>query len=238
MVNKSLLASYLANFFAFTASMAGIFNLSLYYQAVEKLNAKQTGLGLLPAVFAGVSGSLFGGLIMQKTGKYYYLTVTSYTVMLMGQAIVLASTGLFLNSLLTNYIGLAVTNSGNGVGVTTTLVALIASAAVEDQAVVIAVSYLFRSLGVVVGISGSTALVQASLKRSLSKKLVGENIDELVRRIRESLDYVNTLDPNTQIIVRMSYEKALRQAFVFSIVFSVITVICSFFIKENSLSRK
>ncbi|KAA8908235.1 MFS multidrug transporter [Sphaerosporella brunnea] len=36
------------------------------------------GMRLLPAIAGGVSGSLAGGLLMQKTGKYYWLTVSSY----------------------------------------------------------------------------------------------------------------------------------------------------------------
>jgi hypothetical protein len=105
MVNKSLLASYLSNFFAFVGIMAAIFNMSLYYQVVEKFNAKQAGLGLLPAVFGGVTGSLLGGLIMQKTGKYYWLTVISYTITLIGTVILCATTGVVVRSLIGNYIG-------------------------------------------------------------------------------------------------------------------------------------
>jgi len=218
--------------------MAGVFNLSLYYQAVELLNAKQAGLGLIPGVLAGVSGSLLSGLIMQKTGKYYALTVLSYSVMLIGNFIICSTTGLIVNSLIGNYVGLAVSSLGNGVGVTTTLVALIATAPLADQAVVIAVSYLFRSLGVVIGISVSTALVQVKLKSSLVERLHRDDVDELIRHIRESLDYVQQLDPETRGIVRTSYEKALLVAFSFATVLSTITIFCSLFIKESTLNRK
>jgi len=238
MSNTSLLVSYLCNFFAFAGAMAVVFNLSLYYQAVEKLTAKQAGLGLIPGVAAAVSGSVISGLIMQKTGKFYALTVSSYSLMLAGNVVVIATTGLMTHTLVGNYIGLGLGSFGNGVGVTTTLVALIATASVADQAVVIAVSYLFRSLGVVVGISVSTALVQGNLKRSLEEKLKGENVAELIRRIRESLDYVDQLDPETQAHVRTSYEGALFVAFCFALALSFLTVICSIFIKEKPLVRK
>ena len=113
-VNNSLIAAFLATFFAFAGGLSSIFNLSLYFQAIEKLNAKQTGLSLLPGVVAGVSGSLVGGLIMQKTGKYYRLTATSYTIMLLGQVIICASTGLLLHSLIANYIGVLQSNPSFG----------------------------------------------------------------------------------------------------------------------------
>jgi len=192
----------------------------------------------MPGVAAGVSGSLVGGLVMQRTGKFYKLTVGSYAIMLLGNCIVNVTTGILVKNLVGNYIGLAVASFGNGVGVTTTLVALIATATAADQAVVIAVSYLFRSLGVVVGISVSTALVQASLKKYLEEKLQGENVAELIRRIRESLDYVDTLDPETRGHVRDAYVKALTVAFVFAAVLGFLTVMCSIFIKEKPLVRK
>lgn len=118
------------------------------------------------------------------------------------------------------------------------------------------VSYLFRSLGVVVGISGSTALVQATLKACLFKMLPGKDVSEaswfgfctttlsnlhpqtqLIRRIRESLDYVNTLDPETRGTVRVAYDTALQVASFAAAVPGVITVLCSFFLKEKSLNR-
>ncbi len=66
-----------------------------------------------------------------------------------------------------------------GSGLTTTLVALIANAGPEDQAVATAVSYLFRSLGSVVGLSVSTTITQNVLRQSLRKRLTGGDIDEV-----------------------------------------------------------
>lgn len=106
MTNSSLLANYLCNFFSLASGMAIVFNLSLYYQAVQKLSAEKAGLGLVPGVFAGVTGSLLSGVIMQKTGKYYVLTVMAYVVMLSGTFIICATTGWLVHSLIGNYLGM------------------------------------------------------------------------------------------------------------------------------------
>ena len=66
-----------------------------------------------------------------------------------------------------------------GAGITSTLVALIANAGPDDQAIATAVSYLFRSLGSVVGLSVGTTLTQDVLRQSLRKRLSGENVDEV-----------------------------------------------------------
>ena len=64
-----------------------------------------------------------------------------------------------------------------GSGLTTTLVALIANAGPEDQAIATAVSYLFRSLGSVVGLSVGTTITQDVLRQSLRRRLTGEDSD-------------------------------------------------------------
>ena len=69
MFERSLFACYLCNFFSFGGWMGAIFFIPLFFQAVDGFSATQAGVRLLPGILAGVSGSLLGGIIMQKTGK-------------------------------------------------------------------------------------------------------------------------------------------------------------------------
>jgi hypothetical protein len=85
-----------------------------------------------------------------------------------------------------------------GSGITTSLISLIANAGQEDQAIATAgaqlsfrpvasltsahnhtVSYLFRSLGSVVGLSVGSTLVQGTLRSALYRKLSGTDVDEV-----------------------------------------------------------
>lgn len=84
-----------------------------------------------------------------------------------------------------------------GAGITTSLISLIANAGPEDQAIATAgeycvkpcllqlthsiVSYLFRSLGSVVGISMGSTIVQMSLRSTLIKRLSGQDVEEVRR---------------------------------------------------------
>lgn len=77
---RSLFACYLCNFFSFGGWLSIIFYLPLFFQAVNGFSASQAGVGLLPGIFAGVCGSLFGGILMKRTGKYYWLTVIAYSL--------------------------------------------------------------------------------------------------------------------------------------------------------------
>ncbi|MCJ1431833.1 hypothetical protein MMC27_001188 [Xylographa pallens] len=207
---RSLFACYLCNFFSFGGWLACLFYIPLFFQTVDSFSATQAGVRLLPGICASVSGSLFGGLVMQKTGKYYILTILAYASLTLGVLLVLLFTGVAMNNTWGISVGLVFAGFGNGIGVTTTLISIIANAPPEDQAVATACSYLFRSLGSVVGLSISATVVQQSLRNQLRDKLnSGRDADEIVRKVRESLDVIKTLEPTVAGIVRKCYACAL-----------------------------
>ncbi|KAF8811625.1 member of the major facilitator superfamily [Phlegmacium glaucopus] len=228
-VNRTLIASYLVNFFGIASGFTLLFYLPLYLQAVLGQTASQAGLWLLIGVFTGLFGSLGSGLIMQATGKYYQLTVISYMSLLLGTVIVNLSTGIIISST----IGMV---TGNGV--TSSLISLIANAGQEDQAIATAVSYLFRSLGSVIGLSVGSTLVQGTLRSALHRKLSGANVEEIIRKVRESLTYIEKLDPPTQAAVRGSYREAIHATFWFSATMALFSLISSLFIKEKALANR
>lgn len=207
--DKSLFACYLCNFLTLGGYMSLLFYLPLYLQVVNNLSAAQAGVRLLPGIMGTVLGSVLAGAIMQKTGKYYALTVAA------GSALLIAMTPILLSTSFVSYsdwgvsIGLALSGLGNGISVTTTLTGLIANSALEDQAVVIACSYLFRSLGSVVGISVSTSVVQQALRIKLGQQFTGEDGQHFIVRVQESLDFIKTLDPEVAEIVKNCYETAI-----------------------------
>ncbi|THH14448.1 hypothetical protein EW146_g5877 [Bondarzewia mesenterica] len=218
-VNPALLASYLCNFFL----------------SVLNKSAADAGLALIPSIVGGVAGSLLGGVVMQTTGKYHAYTIATYVCMVIGAAIIALTTGAVVHSFLGMEIGLVLMSIGNGSGITTTLIALIANAGTTDQAVATAVSYLFRSLGSVVGLSVGSTLFQDTLRKYLHARLVGQDVEEIIRRVRESLKYVDQLEPAIRAIVRSSYEEALQATFWFAVVLAGLAMVSSIFIKEKSL---
>ncbi|THH04876.1 hypothetical protein EW146_g10056 [Bondarzewia mesenterica] len=234
-VNPALLASYLCNFFCVASSMILIFYVSLYTQAVLNKSAADAGLALIPSIVGGVAGSLLGGVVMQTTGKYHAYTIATYVCMVIGAAIIALTTGAVVHSFLGMEVGLVLMSIGNGSGITTTLIALIANAGTTDQAVATAVSYLFRSLGSVVGLSVGSTLFQDTLRKYLHARLVGQDVEEIIRRVRESLKYVDQLEPAIRAIVRSSYEEALQATFWFAVVLAGLAMVSSIFIKEKSL---
>ncbi|KAF9445146.1 member of the major facilitator superfamily [Macrolepiota fuliginosa MF-IS2] len=238
-LNRSLLASYLVNFFGIAGAFAQLFHISLYLQAVLEKTASETGAWLVIAVVSALLGSLGGGLIMQATGKYYILTCAAYVALLAGTITVLVGTGFegLPRSTAGVIVGLAITALGNGGGITSSLISLIANAGKADQAIATAVSYLFRSLGSVIGLSIGSTIVQTTLRSVLHRTLHGKDVDEIIRRVRESLDYLNELDPETRVIVRSAYGDAVHSTLLFSVTMALAAMIASWFIVEKPLTR-
>ncbi|KAL9098568.1 MAG: hypothetical protein Q9163_005802 [Psora crenata] len=235
---RSLIACYLVYFFSFASWMSVLFYLPLFFQAVDGFGASQAGLRLLPAIVMSVAGSLSGGMIMQKTGKYYWLTVSAYCTATLAMVPILLCTGLVVNSTYGISAGLVLLGFGNGIGATTALTALIANAAPEDQAIATACSYLFRSLGSVLGLSLAATVVQQSLRIQLEDRLgTGEDAESIVKKVRESLEYIKSLSPGVQEIVRQCYGNATTHGYIAMSGLILCAFISSWFVKEKKLSR-
>lgn len=235
---RSILAACLANFFSFGGWLSGIYYLPLFYQAVDGYTATGAALLLIPSTIAGVSGSLCAGIFMKRTGKYYWLTVGAYTLLTGGMTVLLLFTGLAQNNTYAITAGTILCALGNGTGVTTTLIAIIANASPQDQAIATACSYLFRSLGSVFGLSLSASVIQVRLRQALSRALGnGDDADKIEQGVRRSLDYLRRLDPPVQAIVRRAYGDAVTRGYVVMLVMTFGAAIVSCFIREKRLSK-
>ncbi|KAF3770027.1 MFS general substrate transporter, partial [Cryphonectria parasitica EP155] len=235
---RSLFAGYLCNFFAVFGQMSTIFYLPLLYQAVDGLSAVQAGLLLIPVTIFGVSASLGSGYIMRRTGRYYRLTIFSLLLLLLSVIPMVLFAGAWINSEVGTSVALAMVALGAGSAITTTLVALLSNASKDDTAVVVACSYLFRSLGTSIGVSVASAILQQVLRAQLASRLgSGDAAEAIEQRVRESLDYIKLLEPGTAAIVRRCYQIATIHVFGFQALPFALAFLSSFFIREKSLNK-
>lgn len=237
-LNRSLVAAYLCNFFSIGCMLAVYFYIPFFYQAVDGLSAASSSLRLLPAIVSSVSGSLFAGFYIKRTGKLYWLTVVAYCSLALGVLLVLLFTVTIVKQDVVTGVGLAISAFGNGIGVTSTLIAVISNADAEDQAIATATSYLFRQLGTTIGISTSATIIQQQLRRLLQRKLgSGKEAAEIERRVRQSLDALKTLPPKTELLVRSAYGDAVGYGFILMLCMGIGAAVSGFFIHEKSLKR-
>lgn len=102
-VNRTLVASYLTNFFSAGTGVIHAFMITLYFQAVRGRTASEAGVVLIPAITAAVAGSLIGGILMQATGRYYWLTTGAFVIMCFGAVLIPGFSGTWTYS----YAGIA-----------------------------------------------------------------------------------------------------------------------------------
>ncbi|KAF8428768.1 MFS multidrug transporter [Tirmania nivea] len=206
---REILSPCTANFFCFASAMAVMFHVPLFFQAVLGSSAAAAGQRLLPMIFGGMLGSIGGGVYMQKTGKYYWLTFCAFL-------------GLFLGA----------------AGITSTLIALISNVTSAEQAVVTAISYLFRSLGSVLGLSLAAGLAQTVLRRRLLEKLGdGDEVLDIVRKVRRDWDYIGELEPDREVIVRKCYQDGITEAMFFAVILGFLCWVTSWGIREVKVKK-
>jgi len=104
-VNRSLIASYLVNLFGIASGFTVLFHAPLYLQAVLNKTASEVGKWLVLSVAGSLFGSLGGGLFIQATGKYFWLTFLAYITMLVGTVAVLLASGWWITSAIVLAIG-------------------------------------------------------------------------------------------------------------------------------------
>lgn len=213
---RSMLAGYLCNFFSFGGWFGVLFYSPLYFQGVDNLSASGAGLRLIPGIICGVTGSVAAGLIMRSTGKYYYLNMGAYLLLTIASIPLVLFTGGISNSTAGIIVALCLGGLGNGTGVTSSLIVLISNADPTDQAIATACSYLFRSLGSVLGLSVVSSFLQQQLKTKLTERMSApdDKIDEIVKQVRESLEYITQLPADEAAIVRSTYGESLRYCFI------------------------
>lgn len=232
----ALFPAYLVNFFAIGGWLAAIYFLPLYWQVSGDYSASQAGALLVPTILASVCGSLFGGFYMKRKARYWWLTMIAYIALIFGLTTILLFAGAVSKNLPMMIVGSCVCGFTNGIGITTTLISLIANVSHSDQAVATACSYLFRSLGSVFGISMCATAFNQILRQSLASALHGSaDADKIAKGVRAGLSYFRSLDPELKEIVRECYGKATRAALSVSLGLVVCSAVAAYFIKEKSL---
>ncbi|KAI0180943.1 MFS general substrate transporter [Hypoxylon sp. FL1284] len=247
-LDPPLLAAYCANLCGVAAQLGVLFFIALFFQAAGGLSATASGLMLVPNTAFGLAGSLGGGILMRRTGRYYALTLFGYVLVLLSVVPLVAFTGAVVKSNAGVVVGLSILAFGSGISITSTLIAIIANAAPEDTAVAIACSYLFRSLGTTLGISVSTAVLQQALRTGLAGALGGGDNEsdgdaqrrarEIEEGVRQSLDYIRSLEPALADVVRRCYAVAVQWAFLPAALFALAAVLAAAFIREKKLEGR
>ncbi|CAD6900073.1 unnamed protein product [Tilletia controversa] len=187
-----------------------IFQVPLYFTAVEQTKASYAGLHLIPNAIVASSCSLGSGLIMARTGKYRRMLLTAGVMAFLGPLLMC-----FWKRGETHewfyWISMLPGGAGYGGILTISLVALIASIDPKDMAAATGVTYLFRATGSVLGISLSNAILQNYLQSNLEKSGLPQKTIDI---IRQDVSSIRSLPKATRELAIGAYQSSMHIVFI------------------------
>ncbi|KAJ7310603.1 MFS general substrate transporter [Mycena albidolilacea] len=200
------------NFLLAVLSFSILYNTPLYFTAARLRTSANAGSHLITnSVFVAI-GSLLAGLYMRRTGRYWTFQVIS-SLSIIAANILLASWNPDTPEWVL-YVTLAPSGFGFASVMTTTLLALIASVPRDDIPLATGISYLFRTMGQVLGVSLSATLTQTLLARNLRARISDKDVRFfIVTKILDSTAYIHTLPADLQHQATTSWALALRTVF-------------------------
>lgn len=227
-----------SNFFAALLTNAILFNMPLFFQAVLLTSATESGLMLIiPSLIASATGASTGFLITW-TCKLKWPVMTGTLFFLIG-GVLLASPLLKTGLPAVVYLLFLIPSSmGQGFQFPGTFMAVLAASKQEEQAVVTSTLILWRNLGMVLGVSGSSLVVQNALFGYLKQYITSENQCEVIDMVRKSVEAVAKLDDSSKAEATRAYKDALSLAFSVCAVISAISVCLILPIKLPKLASR
>ena len=127
---------------------------------------------------------------------------------------------------------------GQGLQFPGTFMAVLGASEQREQAVVTSTLLLWRSMGSVLGVAGSSLVLQNALVRFLERFVQGPDKDEVVRQVRKSIQAIARLEPPYRDQVVLSYQAALRVTFATTAVVAAVSVVLLVPIKLPRLAQR
>ncbi|KAL8952519.1 MAG: hypothetical protein Q9222_001587 [Ikaeria aurantiellina] len=235
--DKALCACYAQNFFGYAGFTALIFYLPTFFQVVLQMSPAQAGAGLIPAAISAVAGTLLGGIILKRIGKFYWLALISSTVGALAAVPIAIAPSLFHGALITVFVASVISFVPQGITITASLIAIITNVSAADQAVATACSFLFRSLGAAVGVSLVGIVIQEIVGMRLRASLDPKQADQILETIARSLDLVKDLPEDLRIVVRDSYGDGVQGGFIMCVTMLAVSAISVVWWRDKRLMK-
>lgn len=233
MLNRTVLAACLTNWFTTMCVFSFLFYGPIYFQ-VKGLSTTQAGLRIVPQSFGGSLGSVTAGLIMRWTGRYYFLSVGSQVIFV--TAAVLISTFTLTTPGWEHFVAFFISGLGYSGMLTVTLLALVSAVDHKHHAVATSASYAFRSTGSSIGITIGSAVFQNILEKELWNRLKGyEGAAGIIDKLRDNLNEIQKVPLELKDEVMDSYMTALRGVFLTNLGIALLGFLVSLAMRENKL---
>lgn len=200
----------LACWFLTMSQFGIIFNIPLYFTAVEQTSSSYAGLHLIPNAVVASACSLSSGLIMARIGRYKAM-LTGFGLLAFAGPLAMCFWHRGTTPEWAYWLTMPWNGAAYGGVLTITLVALIASIEPSLMAAATGVTYLFRATGSVLGISLSNAVLQDQLQKNLRKSGLP---DKIVRAIRLDVNTIRSLPHASRELAIAAMQASFHQVFI------------------------
>ncbi|KAL8849249.1 MAG: hypothetical protein Q9221_005779 [Calogaya cf. arnoldii] len=235
--DKALCACYVQNFFGYAGFTAFIFYIPFFLQVVLEMTPAQSGAGLIPAAVSAVVGTLLGGILLKRIGKFYWLALIASMVGTITSVTIAIAPSLPRGSAIAIYVASVVTFVPQGMVITASLIAIISNVSSADQAVATACSFLFRTLGAAVGVSLVGLVIQQVLGIKLRERLYPDQANQIVDNVSRSLDFIKDLSPDLRVLVEACYRDAIQSGFIMCVALLGVGTLSIVWWKDKKMSK-
>jgi hypothetical protein len=119
-----------------------------------------------------------------------------------------------------------------------TIMSILATSSQAEQAVVTSTLMLWRSLGNVLGVAFSSLILQNALLYYLHTFVQGDEKEEIIARVRASVEAIADLEQPYREQVVLSYEASIKLVFIFCIGIACVSMLIILPIKLPRLGQK
>ena len=177
--NKDVVLSYLIMALQAIAQVGMMFFVPLYFEVTANASTTSAGAHLVPAVVGNAIGGLIAGAVIHRTGRYKFLAICS--------GLIASITYLLLifrwnGNQQTGWLeSMEIIPGGLGTGLVQSVVFISMAAAVKPKEMAMSTSGLFlvMNVGIMIGITGSSAALNLGFRDQLRKRLNGPDVDEV-----------------------------------------------------------
>ena len=176
--NRAVSISVLSMFLAAFGFFGAIVFLPQWFQVVRGMGATESGLNLLPLVFALIVGATLSGQIAARTGRYKEIILAAMVILAVGLFLM---TGLRADTELP-ILWVWMVIAGIGVGPTFALFAALVQNSVEPRQIGTATASLtfFQQIGGTIGLTIAGTLLADALVKELPGRLQANNIPQVM----------------------------------------------------------
>lgn len=231
--NRTITASSLTNFFGTMASYTILFYAPIFYASVFDMSPTNVGKRLAGNFLGVAFGSFLSGILMARSGRYYYLGCSAGVSLVVGSAILVGMTT--QTPVVWQFLSLFFIGTGYAGMLTVTLLALISAAHHDYQAITTSIQYAFRGIGSTLGVSVASSIFRNVLQSQLHSNVSGKDAEKVIHKVLDSVEAIRQLPSEYQPAVIESYNVASKVVLTTALVLGVISVLTSALMREHRL---